>query len=78
MDKKGEEEARMAGKGLLSALEVGLRWVGGLGLLSALAGERGGGGGGGGGGFGHDVHISCHPAGDSWGAGLITHCESAH
>ena len=44
MDKKGEEEARMAGKGLLSALEVGLRWVGGLGLLSALAGEGGWGG----------------------------------
>ena len=69
--RKGEEEARRASKGLLSALEVGWRWVGGLGLLSALAGE-------GGRGFGHDVHISCHPAGDSWGAGLITHCESAH
>lgn len=69
--RKGEEEARRASKGLLSALEVGWRWVGGLGLLSALAGE-------GGEGVGHDVHISCHPAGDSWGAGLITHCESAH
>ena len=69
--RKGEEEARRASKGLLSALEVGWRWVGGLGLLSALAGE-------GGWGFGHDVHISCHPAGDSWGAQLITHCESAH
>ena len=45
--------------------------MGGSGLLSALAG-------GGGGGFGHDVHISCHPVGDSWGAGLITLCESAH
>ena len=39
--RKGEEEARRASKGLLSALEVGWRWVGGLGLLSALAGEGG-------------------------------------